>query len=427
MSSKDWFGFSKAMLVAAVSLSLISCVGWLQLPGEGPEVAMWPIPTHEAPEVVDDLELESLKMAVTRSLIFLERLEGDRPLQYGPIRIRAAEARETLFHLLGLLGEISDKRTLASALKRDFLWLQAAGREGSGRILLTGYYVPRLEGRKTPQDGYVHPVYFRPEDLVEVDLGLFANDLKGRKVAGRVQKGRLIPYYTREEIDGGRALEGRGLEICWLKDPVEVFFLHIQGSGEVMLEDGTVFSLTYSASNGHSYKSIGKVLMDLGAIEPEEMSMEAIRDYLRTHNQEANRLMYMNPSYVFFRVSEAGPMGCLDVPLTPGRSIATDKDLFPPGALAVLCSTLPEKGAKGKKGPRRPFCRLVLNQDTGGAIKGPGRVDLYCGSGAEAELLAGNLQDQGTLFFLLKKGARSPWDFGQLKHGLNRPDVSNHP
>lgn len=366
---------------------------------------MAPITHDEIPKVEDDMELDSLEIAAKRSLDFLRGLDPRMELPYGPVRVKVGDSIETISRVLELLRWCRNPKCLGEYLREEFLWLKAAGgKESPGKVLVTGYFLPRLEGRLEPGGEYKFPLYRLPDDLVEVDLGLFAKDLEGRKIVGRVEAGKLVPYYTRSEIERDMRLQGKGLEIVWVKDPIDRFFLHIQGSGEIVLEDGSSFILGYAGSNGHPYRSLGKVLLEKGAIPRDELSMGAIRAYLMDHQHEVDSLFWQNPSYVFFKRTDGGPLGHIGVPLTEGRSIATDKNVFPPGALAVLCGTLPERGAKGKKGPRRPFCRVVLNQDTGGAIKGTGRVDLYCGSGPEGEFLAGNLQDEGSLYFLVKKG-----------------------
>ena len=362
------------------------------------------IPQREIPEIVDDMNLEFVELAGRRSLEYLERLDPSTVLSYGPIKVRVRDSVETIGRILELVSECRDARCVGKRLREEFVWLRVAGKdETPGKVLLTGYYLPRLPGSLDGKGDYRFPIYGLPEDLVEVDLGLFAKDLEGRRIVGRFEGRRLVPYYTRCEIDRDMKLHGRGLEIAWVKDPIERFFLHIQGSGEVVMEDGSSFMLGYHGSNGHPYRSLGRVLVEMGALSEEEVSMQTIRAYLADHREEMDSLFCQNPSYVFFKRTDGGPLGHLNVPLTEGRSIATDRRIFPPAAVAVLCSTLPEEGARGKRGPRRPFCRIVFNQDTGGAIKGKGRVDLYCGSGPHAELVAGNLQEEGSLYFLLKK------------------------
>ncbi|MEJ5375697.1 MAG: MltA domain-containing protein [bacterium] len=367
-----------------------------------PSDAMVALEGSEVPLIQDDMDWDSLKHAIEQSLVYLGKLPPEKRFQYGPRLVGVQELRVTLQRVIQIIQEVKDPHELGLRLRADFSWFQATGSLSSPRrVLLTGYYLPSLEGRRSPGHGFIYPVYSLPPDLVEVDLGLFKQELKGQRLVGRLQGSRLVPYFTRAQIDRESSLAGKGLEILWLRNQVDLFFLHIQGSGEVFLEDGSRVLLNYAGTNGHPYRSIGRVLIEKGMISQEQVSMQAIREYLEAHPDQAQELLFSNPSYVFFRATSEGPLGYLGVPLTPGRSIATDSKLFPPAALAVVCSSLPQPGAWGRTGPRKPFCRIVLTQDTGGAIRGPARADLYCGSGPQAEFLAGHLQDSGTLYFLL--------------------------
>jgi membrane-bound lytic murein transglycosylase A len=397
------------LLLGAGLLALGSCHGWLPKEAREPFPAMVPVEGSEIPVVQDDMEWDSLRRAIQQSLVFLERVSPERSFQYGPVTVGVHEVRSTLRRLLEILGEAQEPMALAQKLRQDFIWFQVSGTASYPmQVLLTGYYLPRLEGRARPGGDFLYPVYSLPPDLMEVDLGLFREGLRGQRIVGRLQGQRLVPYFTRAQIDTEGALSGKGLEILWLRHPVDRFFLQVQGSGEVLLDGGKSVFLNYAGANGHPYRSIGKILVERGSIPADRVSMQTIREYLESHPGEMDELLLSNPSYVFFRVVPEGPLGNLEVPLTPGRSIATDSRLFPPAGLGVLCSTLPQPGALGKTGPRKGFCRLVLNQDTGGAIQGAGRADLYCGSGPEAEFLAGNLQDPGRLYFLLlRKSAES--------------------
>lgn len=398
--------FSLGLLM--VTLLFASCQRLGQK--EPPETisAMIPLESSQIPLIQDDMDLESLRRAVEQSLAFLEKTPPQKSFTYAQRLVGVKQMRSTLAHLLQILGETQEPWELGLRLKREFSWFQASGRDSKREVLLTGYYLPRLEGRTRPGDSFLYPVYSLPPDLVEVDLGLFREELRGQKIVGRLEGRKLVPYFTRAQIEKEHTLSGKGLEILWVRNPVELFFLHVQGSGEVLLEDGSKVLLNYAGANGHPYKSIGRLLIEKGAIAAERISMQSIQAYLESHPQETQELLFFNPSYVFFRVVSEGPLGSLGVVLTPGRSIATDSRLFPPAALGVLCATLPQPGALGKTGPRSSFCRIVLNQDTGGAILGPGRADLYCGSGPEAEFLAGNLQDPARLYFLLAESSVDP-------------------
>ena len=265
---------------------------------------------------------------------------------------------------------------------------------GDGRGLDTGYYEPELAGSRTAAPGYAAPLYRRPPDLVEVDLGAFSTALKGKRIRGRVEGGALVPYWDRAAIDRG-ALAGKGLEIAWAADPYEAFFLQIQGSGRLRLPDGSVLRLGYDGQNGRDYVAIGKLLRERGAIAP-PVTMEAILAWLRAHPAEAPAVLEANPSYVFFReLTGDGPVGALGVALTPRVSAAVDPRFVPLGA-PLWIETVTADG---------PLAALLVAQDTGGAIKGANRVDIFFGAGDDARRLAGSQSATGGLVLLLPPAA----------------------
>ena len=212
--------------------------------------------------------------------------------------------------------------------------------------------------------------------------------------------GRFVPYFSRREVDELGALSGRGLEIAWCASLADVFFMQVQGSGVLIFPDGTSVHANYAGANGREYRSIGRLLIEQGKAGREEMSLAFLRTYLKSHPDEAIPIMDYNESYVFFAVDETGPYGSLGVPVTPGRSIATDGAFFPQGALAFIETETPAyTGHLGLAG-WTPYSRFVLNQDKGGAIKGPGRVDIYFGTGEPAQIKAGYMRREGRLYFL---------------------------
>lgn len=266
--------------------------------------------------------------------------------------------------------------------------------------LFTGYYEPLLHGSRKRSERFDVPLYARPSDLVMVDLGRFRDELKGQRIAGRVEEGSLLPYPDRREIDAG-AIGGRKLEIVWVDDPVAAFFLHIQGSGRVRLAEGGELRLGYAAQNGHPYTAIGKDLIARGALTAQEVSLQTIRDWLKAHPREAREVMEKNASYVFFQVLEGeGPLGAEGVPLTPGRSLAVDRSYLPLGVPVWLVGGMPSP-TDGE--PDRKLRRLLVAQDTGGAIRGPVRGDVFWGFGSEAEAVAGRMKHRGRIWLLLPK------------------------
>jgi membrane-bound lytic murein transglycosylase A len=392
------------VLLTSIAIFIpLSCDRWYRIEVTDPSKALVLLEGREIPKLEDDLDRESLARAIRQSLIYLERLPAERHFQYGPHRVSVDDVKQTLLTFSLLLQESYGGDEFRRRIREDFLWFRAAGLDIFGSVLFTGYYEPILEGRLSPNGVFRYPLYLRPSDILEINLGAFRETLKGQRLMGRLQGERVVPYYSRAEIDGEGALAEKGLEIAWLKDPVKLFFLHIQGSGQIVLEDGRRIHVNYAGTNGHPYRSIGKLLIDDEAIPKEKMSMQAIRTYLWDHQERLEEVLFSNPSYIFFSLSDKGPLGNLSVPLTPGRSIATDSRLFPGAGLAWIQTERPLVDQSGHVIEWREFSRFVLNQDTGGAIRGAGRVDLFCGSGYEAEMMAGHLKHDGRLLFLLKK------------------------
>ena len=354
------------------------------------------------PDLADDLEQGSLFRTLEQSRAYLRRLPPERTFKYGPDVYPAAHLLASLETFERLYKNIGPGPALKQTLVTDFILYRSTGREGTGEVICTGYYEPQLNGSLIPDERYRWPIYSRPDDLIEANLGLFSPELTGKKIRGRLEGLRLLPYFSRREIDRQGALAGRGLELAWVDDPVDLFFLHIQGSGRIRLPDGQVIRVGYAASNGRPYRSLGKHLNELRILTLDEMSMQAIKDWLSAHPEQTAALLDHNESYIFFRLLEGDPVGNINVPLTPGRSVALDHRIFPKGALAWLQTRVPEV-ISGRIDHWRASSRFVLVQDTGGAIRGPGRLDLFFGHGREAELSAGHMKEPGTLFFLILK------------------------
>jgi membrane-bound lytic murein transglycosylase A len=289
-------------------------------------------------------------------------------------------------------GSQADRTALESKLRELLTPLSISNHE-EPEGLFTGYYEASLRGSRRRHGPYTVPLHSHPPDLVTVDLGEFRPELKGTRIAGTVVGSRLQPFADRQAILGG-ALKGRGLEILWVDDAADAFFLHIQGSGRVELDDGTSVRLGYAGQNGHAYTAIGRELIERGLIPREEMSMQAIRGWLAANQDQAETLMNSNASYVFQReIRGAGPLGAMGIPLTPERSLAVDRRFVPLGVPLWLEAEAPYVGAPEIR-------RLVVAQDTGGAIRGPVRGDLYWGHGPRAEEMAGPMKSRGRLWML---------------------------
>lgn len=264
---------------------------------------------------------------------------------------------------------------------------------GAGTTFVTGYYEPEIAGSRTKRAGYDIPIYRRPADLVDVDLGQFSDELKGRKIRGRVDGTNLVRYYDRAAIESG-ALEGRGLEIAWAADAAEFFFLQIQGSGRLRLPDGGVMRIGYDTQNGRDYVGIGRLLLDRGELKSGQASMQGILDYLRADPVRGAAVMNENPSWVFFReLTGPGPLGALGVPVTGRSSVAADPKYVPLGAPIFLSLDRAEPGG------------LWIAQDTGGAIKGANRFDSFWGAGDEARAIAGGMSARGSALLLLPRAS----------------------
>ena len=269
--------------------------------------------------------------------------------------------------------------------------------------LFTGYYEPLLRGSRRRHGRFTVPIYARPPELVMVDLGRFRDALKGQRIAGRVVKGDLLPFPDRHAIDAG-ALAGRKLEIAWVDDPVGAFFLQVQGSGRVRLEDGQELRVGYAAQNGHPYTAIGRELVARHALAAKDVSLQTIRAWLEAHPDQAREVMERNASYVFFQFFKStrgnGPLGAQGTPLTPGRSLAVDLGRHALGVPVWLVAGAPSPRA-GE--PDRRLRRLLIAQDTGGAIRGPVRGDVFWGFGPDAEAIAGRMKNRGKMWLLLPK------------------------
>lgn len=294
----------------------------------------------------------------------------------------------------------------ARAFFEKYLEAHAMSYGEGGRALFTGYYEPEVAGARQRGGVYQTPIYRRPGNLVQVATGPDPRGLRvgqrahpGKRTAGRAAAPRVIPVPDRAGIVHG-ALAGRGLELAWLADPIDAFFLQIQGSGRVLLANGEVMRVGYAGTNGRPYVAVGKVLMDRGEMERDQVSMQSIRAWLNAHPDQANAVMNANPSYVFFREVEdvspdQGAVGALGVPLTPMRSLAVDRAFVALGVPIYIATTDPVDG--------KPIRRLVLAQDTGGAIKGPVRGDIFFGWGKDAEERAGLMKGSGAAWVLLPR------------------------
>jgi len=272
-----------------------------------------------------------------------------------------------------------------------------ATNNGDAEGLFTGYYEAGLRGSRTQNGVYQVPLRARPDDLIMVQLGDFRDELKGQRIAGRVIGGNLKPYETHAEIINGELPSAQDKPLVWVDSAVDAFFLQIQGSGVVSLDDGTTMRVGYAGQNGHPYYAIGKELIKRGHLTKENVSMQSIRAWLAANPSQATEIMTTNKSYVFFReIKGEGPIGGQGVALTAMRSLAIDRSLIPYGVPTYLNAQNPNPSAPA-------LTRLMVTQDTGGAIRGPVRGDFFWGYGARAEAMAGEMKSRGQYWLLLPK------------------------
>lgn len=383
-------------------LFLAACFPKVKPPVTPPQ-ALVRIHPHEFPDFSDDISYSSLETAIHQSLDYLTLIPGSKPFRFGPDTFTASHLRKSMKAFLELMQQSPSNDQIREAIETTFLVYRSLGSDGRGAVLFTGYYEPTLHGSLQASSDYPYPIYKRPDDWVSIDLGLFNPRYAEERVVGRYVDQTVIPYFSREDIDARGRLQDKGCELLWVSDQIDLFFLHIQGSGRVLLENGTVLHVNYDSDNGRPYQSIGRFLIKEGTISREEMSMEKIRTYLENHPEDVQRVFSHNERYVFFRIVGQGPLGAIEVPLTPGRSVATDMSLFPKAALAFIQTQKPFIGENGRINSWESFGRFVLNHDSGADIQGPGRVDLFWGSSPFAETAAGHMQVEGTLYFLVLK------------------------
>lgn len=357
----------------------------------------------QLPFFADDMDPASLETAIEKSLRYYTRAAGSGPYRMDESMVTVRELKESLLALREILRRDEPAETKQKRIRETFDVYRSTGLDGKDAVLFTGYFEPILDGSLKKTAKYKYPVYKTPADAVVVNLGKFREKDQGNQLVGRVKNGELVPYHSRSEIEDFAALAGRNLEIAWVDDRINLFFLHTQGSGKIRLPNGKLLQIGYATKNGRPYQSVGRFLIDTGKITQQDISYRAIKRYLREHPEDLSEILGHNESFIFFREVKEGPVGSLGEVLTAGRSIATDPAVFPRGALAFIRTQKPILDREGNVVSWVPFSRFVVGQDAGGMIKGAGRVDLFCGTGDQAEMLAGSLKERGELYFLVKK------------------------
>jgi len=355
---------------------------------------------QEYPLFSDDMDHESLIESAIRQLAYLKRQNPEGKKKFGT---ESYENRWLLHSLQELLSKLQQKpniKELNRFIHENFLIYQAGGRTNQQRrnMLVTGYYEPVFSGSLTRDPPFLTPLYSPPESLTILP----GED--GKKKIGRYNSENIfVPFWSRAEIENNNLL--RGNELAFLKDPFDAFLLHVQGSGRIQLPDHSIRSVRFAGSNGLEYSSIGKLLVDEKIMTLDEVNIPAIRTYLQRHPEQLQRILRHNPRFIFFTWGDnLSPKGSSGERLTPGRSIAIDASALPGGTIGYLISRRPVVDHNGTIIHWTKLNRFVFPQDSGAAIKGTGRVDIFWGSGDYAELAANHMKEEGKLYFLIKKG-----------------------
>ncbi len=330
-----------------------------------------------------------LESAIDNSLEYMSKPSSKGYFPYGDItHARAVDSLKTFKRLIasGLRG-----RELNDAIRRQFDVYISVGCDYAGTVLFTGYYTPIFDGSDRRTARFAYPLYRKPEDLVKKSDGT----ILGRRTAG----GQITPYPARAEIESSNMLAGK--EIVWLGEPFEAYIAQVQGSAKIRMPDGRLDTFGYAASNGHEYKSVGKELVRRGKIPADRLSLSSMIDYFKANSMLVGTYTKLNPRFVFFRRQQGPPRGSINEPVTAYRTIATDKSIYPRACPAFLSTNLPRQIAGQTY--IDPYRGFALDQDTGGAIRAPGRCDVYMGQGDTAGKLAGHTYQEGHLYYLFVK------------------------
>lgn len=396
------------VILLACSLIPLGCTFFQKAPPEKPVTAekLVRLQENQYPAFSDGLYFDNLDHGISKSLEYLRRVPPEREFEFEKDRYNAGHLIRSLERLRKFFKTDPTEKELNRFIKANCIVYRSVGGKESGKMLFTGYFEPILRGSLKPDDTFQYPVYSMPKDLIRVNLSLFSKSLKGKYITARYNGKTIVPYHDRKAIENHKQFDLLAKPICWLDNPIDLFFLQIQGSGRVYLNSGGSILVHYHGSNGRPYRSIGRLLIDQGKIAKAEMSMQKIREYLTAHPEEMEDIFNYNPSYVFFKTEKSGPLGAIGVDLTPGRSIAVDRRVFPMATLSYVETSIPVIDGDSNIDRWIDFRAFTVNQDTGGAIRGPGRADIFWGSGPYAEIAAGHLQHKGELYLIVLKPER---------------------
>ncbi len=330
-----------------------------------------------------------LKRGIENSLNYLSKPSSQ---QFFPSNgITHQQAVDSLKAMLVMLEQGMTGRELEGAIRSRFDFYMSVGCDDQGTVLYTGYYTPIFDGSLQPSEKFRYPLYGQPQDLMKGPTG----EILGQKMPD----GSVRPYPARREIEQSGMLKGQ--EVAWMADPFEVYIAHVQGSAKLRQPDGSLVTMGYAANNGHEYQSVGQQMIRDGIVTESGLSLKAMIDYFKANPQQIEQYTSMNPRFVFFRVDSGDPRGSLNEPVIANRTIATDKSIYPRGSMTIIKTKLPRPA--GGAVSKAPYVGFALDQDTGGAIRAPGRCDVYMGIGDEAGQMAGQVYEEGTLYYLFLK------------------------
>ena len=354
------------------------------------------------PEIfTDDLDQASLKKAILNQLQTMEFTDPSKNERMGDLMVTRGWLQETLTSFLNLIDENLPPEEFSQRLKKEFV-IHRVGKGKHKQVLFTGYYAPIMNASRVKTEEYRFPIYSLPESSPQ--LKLVGHDTNHTVNESSAPNAREWRNYTRRQIDGEGILAGRGLEIAWLKNDVDRFFLHIQGSGQLLFHDGTSMGAHYAGVNNYKFGGLGKRMVADGVIELAQGSMQGIKKYFVEHPEDTQKYLFQNKRYIFFKLSDSGgPRGSGGGELVGGRSIATDKKIYPAGGLAFVQLRKPILDKNNTIVRWEKFSRFVVDQDTGNAIRGTGRADFYFGMGDKAGAKAGHFHERGDVFYIVKR------------------------
>lgn len=395
-----------------ITFIMAGCATQAPLPVDNPDDRVRPTPVPisqptKPPVKVETQPVEPKGYGALRQVdwVRVTGWPGERPAEVWTAFMRSCQVLQRkagwqeVCNIAATMSPPSDQE-VTRFFETYFIPYQAVQQNGSTTGLITGYYEPLLRGSPVPTARYRYPIYGVPDDLIQVDLGNLYPEFKNKRIRGRLVGNKLVPYYSRADIVSGRA-PLKGKELVWVDDPVEVFFLHIQGSGRVQFEDGRTVRIGYADQNGHPFRSSARYLADNGELPLEKTSMQGMKAWARANPEKVDNFLNYNASYVFFKFLPStidGAVGAMGFSLVAERSVAVDPTQVPLGAPVFLSTRVPYA--------TQPMQRIVMAQDTGGAIRGPVRADFFFGFGDQAGEKAGRMKQQGNLWYLLPKGLK---------------------